>query len=708
MYIKAILSSAGVLASYFLLIVGLSALILGNTVKDENIFKRFMIYLMFGNLYISSIVFVLGYFKGLNRASLIISLILLSSSIWLFLNRKDIKEKMIKGLALLKKIVLGAYGVRLFLWRLGKKTMRRSKAFFKEIFQERKVESILVLLIIAYNIYQYGINGIEFFTYMSPDEEVHLYWIQSLIGGEIFPAGVYPHIFHNVLAAIAVLFGMNALIVLKYIGPTLTGLIMIMLYFGLRKIFTWQYPALFGLMIYSVMNLYAEQATYRFQFAIPQEYAMIMLMPMVVFLFDYIEEKKILDLIFFGVSLSLMLGIHFYTAIIAMGLIVSTGLIYLYKIIRDKLFLKLLLCGVLSLAAALMPLGVGLTLGYEMEQSMDWATDVIKRDIYTSEEPKALTRDGFVQDARQDLSKHVVQDINILYIFMAIMLITLIFNLFLIILKRGDPKSTYQIIFVVNSMLLIFLMLLRSLQLPTIMETKRLAIFFAYFSPFLIGMPLEIIGRLLRPFQIKKTLAIMSLGAMTAALLLIIKFNYLRPLPRFYYFQTVGTMKTNMRIMEDYQDYSWTAVSPVNNISGVLNHGFHYELDEFIVKQENWNKNQKLTIPTEYVFIYIDKRPITDYGDRFYRNELKLMSRQLVSKEDALKNLTINREENKHYKKERPILMAKAYYWAQEYMKFFPKEMDIYYEDPELIVYRIKQNKYALNNFSIDYGINSR
>ena len=80
----------------------------------------------------------------------------------------------------------------------------------------------------------------------------------------------------------------------------------------------------------------------------------------------------------------------------------------------------------------------------------------------------------------------------------------------------------------------------------------------------------------------------------------------------------------------------------------------------------------------------------------------------MVNKEDALNSLTDTEDDAYYYQKERHILMAKAYYWAQAYQEYFPKEMSVYYEDPELIVYRVKQNEYALNNFSIDYGMNGR
>ena len=40
-------------------------------------------------------------------------------------------------------------------------------------------------------------------------------------------------------------------------------------------------------------------------------------------------------------------------------------------------------------------------------------------------------------------------------------------------------------------------------------------------------------------------------------------------------------------------------------------------------------------------------------------------------------------------------------------MLYFPDQMSIYYEDMDIIIYEIKQNMYALNNFAIDYGYNT-
>ena len=55
----------------------------------------------------------------------------------------------------------------------------------------------------------------------------------------------------------------------------------------------------------------------------------------------------------------------------------------------------------------------------------------------------------------------------------------------------------------------------------------------------------------------------------------------------------------------------------------------------------------------------------------------------------------------------RLAIMSKAYFWAEKYMTYFPDQMSVYYEDMDIIIYEIKQNMYALNNFAIDYGYNN-
>ena len=164
------------------------------------------------------------------------------------------------------------------------------------------------------------------------------------------------------------------------------------------------------------------------------------------------------------------------------------------------------------------------------------------------------------------------------------------------------------------------------------------------------------------------------------------------------------------RILDEYEDFKWTVISPVNELGITLNNGYHYELIDFLLDQEDWNEDMILRIPTKYVFLFVEKRPISRYGTEVLPGDDELKHRAFVSMEDANKDL-IRYEASKsnyNYIYQRDIVMSKAYYWAKQYIKYFPREMHVFYEDDEIVIYKIDQNEYALNNFAIDYGFNSK
>lgn len=716
--INSLINLFNIFSAYFILIIIITSFMIKPVAKNKNIFGRFVLYLVIGNFYIINIVFILAYLNIFNRSALIVTLIVTAFFIRILLDKKDAKRIYAESRETLKHLIHGEYGINLFLQRKLLKIRFSIKSFYTELTKGKKLEWIIFISIMSYNIYYYTYNSINFVSFQAPDEEVHLYWIQSLIKGNIFPSGVYPHGFHNILAAITVLYGFKAVAVVRSFSAVSMVLIMTMLYFGLRKILTSKYAALLGFIAFSLLNIYDIESIYRYQFAVPQEYGMIMLMPMVIFLFSYLKDKKVSNLILFGMCFSMTISIHFYITIIAAVLCISIGIVYFYRIIKNKSLLKLILCVFLSSAVAIAPLAVGFVKVKKMEQSMAWAVSVIQGKEYESNDSKATevqepnkinpssNWNSFLSDAKDEITKFVVLDIRVMYIFLALVILTILHTVLFILLRKIKEENLYQLSFAVFDLLLIFLMLCRVLNLPTLMEPKRVAIFFVYISPIFIAMPFEVLYETFETDKIKKISSAVTFTAIPVFVLIIAKFGFIRPLPPFYYFQTKGAMLVDCDIMRKYDDHKWTIVSPVNDTSVILNNGYHYELSDFILKQENWNKNIKITIPTKYVFIYIEKRPIVLYGNRFYKDDKEIVNRDMITYEDSKKILDKANKDNVNYQKYRTILMAKAYYWAQEYKKYFPNEMSIYYEDDELIVYRIVQNEYALNNFSIDYGTN--
>lgn len=713
MHIKGIIDLIYVFIAYFILIIIMTSIMIKPITKNKNIFDRFVLYLVVGNFYIINIVFILVYLNIFNRLVLIITLL---STIFLFrimLDKRDAKRKYLESKECMEHILYGEYGIKLFINKSLLKIRLGIKHSITELFEGNKLEWLIFLLIMCYNVYYYSYNSLYFVSFGAPDEEVHLSWIQSLIAGNIFPSGVYPHGFHNILSAITVFFGFNAVDVINCFGVISMFFIMTMLYFGLRKILMSKYAALFGLMVYSLINIYKIDLIYRFQFSIPQEYGMIILMPMAIFLFRYLKDKKISNLIFFGMCFSMTISIHFYTAIIALVLCFAIGLVYFYRILKNKLLVRILLCGILSSTVAVAPLGVGLVMGNELEQSMDWAVSVMQGNEYDDDEDYnkeekdySLNKNNLLENVKEEIAKYVLLDIRVMYIFLILIAFMMLYNIFLIVSRNKREENLHQLSFAVYGLLLIFLILCRPLNIPTIMESKRVGIFFAYLSPILFAIPSEILYGLFNKSKNKKICSAVTIISIPVFTFIIIQLGFLRPLPPFYYFQTKGAMLVDSHIIKKYNDFEWTIVAPVNDISVIQNNGYHYELSDFILEQENWNEDIKIQIPTRYVFIYIEKRPIVLFGHSFYKEEKEIVNRKRVTYEDAVNYLEKGKQDNSYYKEYRRIIMSKAYYWAQEYKKYFPKEMNIYYEDNEIIVYRIVQNKYALNNFAINYGAN--
>lgn len=66
-------------------------------------------------------------------------------------------------------------------------------------------------------------------------------------------------------------------------------------------------------------------------------------------------------------------------------------------------------------------------------------------------------------------------------------------------------------------------------------------------------------------------------------------------------------------IIDTFPEHSYTIVSPTEELYPVIQYGWHEELLTFIEESEQGD----YTIPTENVFIYIEKRPLI-YAQRHF------------------------------------------------------------------------------------------
>ena len=152
-------------------------------------------------------------------------------------------------------------------------------------------------------------------------------------------------------------------------------------------------------------------------------------------------------------------------------------------------------------------------------------------------------------------------------------------------------------------------------------------------------------------------------------------------------------------IIKENEDKTWTIVSANDETQMGLDHGWHYETITFLRQLEKIDEDTKILIPTKNIYFFIEKIPL-DYSVSYAG------SGQSISKKGASQTLPNVGGIGMYQGEKRWIVMSRMYYWVQAFMKKYPNEMKVYYEDDQFICYRIPQNMYHQYNFAIDYGYN--
>lgn len=718
MYTKNVFELLTVFIIYSLTIFGLAEIIARPFTRNKRLPIRYFIDLIVGHFYIINMMFLLAYMKLIYRPIVLFVMIFVAIIFRYLIEPKRINAYFQKKISLFTQLFAGEYGFRLAFMNVLDILSLNIRTIYKRISCENLIEFFFIVGVLGIHLYYASYQTLNFISYGAPDVEVHLYWIQSLVGGELFPVGVYPFGMHCIGAALSTLYDIPAVVIARMLGVVASTYIMLNCYLFIREICKLKYVAALAMIAYLLCNYGASSTYSRYAFMITQEYAMLFLYPMAIFLYRYLRQKKKEDLIFFGISFSLTLAVHFYVTVVALIFCLAVGIAFLVYMWKNKVLVPILVTGLISTAVAIFPLAVGLATGYELEQSFKYGASVISNDagLYGGEEgrkseltlDKPYTMAGIEEKVQKILQAYVVKKLVYVLFYlipMAIIFVICLFKLCVSVYKRQrDFNSLWSISMIVYGVLLFAQEFAIIFDLPVILDAQRNAIFLAYYSPVLIALALNCLYQLFSENEVFYRVASkIMVGAIFCFVFFIVQFGFVKDHGYVYYFQTKGAMVVMEDIIENYDKYSWTVVSPVNETSIVYNTGYHYELVEFLFEQEEFDERTEIFIPTPYVFFIAEKLPINRYGYPFTIEEVNSHNRESISYEYMMEEITTENRQDKYYHDQRSKLMSRIFYWAQAYMQLFPDEMTVYYEDEEVVVYRLKQNAYALNNLAIDY-----
>ena len=456
----------------------------------------------------------------------------------------------------------------------------------------------------------------------------------------------------------------------------------------------------------------------------------------------------------FAMSFSLTLSSHFYDTIIAGVLCIGVAVGYGYWFWRKEYFLRIMLAGILSILMAFLPMAAAFLTGKSLQGSMYWAMNVIGLRDYTVLIFRVIcigvvaitvggivvlirgTKSGRISFENKEVPEYSpvgklkfqvrslipqafvlwigwkyratilwgcgqnafrIADMNwVLYGIGAALLIGLILRYLI------EPTRGAGMIAMISSEIFLGLLLVSgALGLPMLMEPYRVCIYFAYLIPVVIIMTMDgAVDILLRARHPRIQQAV---GLVLAALVIFCstKYDWMRGSFGGGRLEMNEAILCTTNILKDNegQNDTWTIVSANDELRMIEEYGRHTEIIEFLEDMEYWNRTKEVTIPTEKVYFYIEKKPLNyanGYGGTIPE----------VSEEQAEQALPQNSGLYAYNGPRRSVTMSRMYYWAQKFMELYPNELKVYFENDRFVCYYIEQNVYRLYNFAIDYGFN--
>lgn len=403
-----ILQFIGILTAYLGMTVLLPAFVFNRRFREERFCVRFMIYLVIGNVYLMNLVLVLELLHISHRITLFLGTAL--PAIWALarVHNTTVKDGILSAARAVNSFLSGTMGGRLLLSKavcsvgrlLKTAVLRVAHSIRHNIFDWVGTVGIIALIL-----WEYGCNMFWNMGYCFSDMPVHNYWINALSQNRLFVAGVYPQGFHCIIYYLHEMFGIYNFVLLRLFGLVETLMIHLMLLIFLKACCRTKYAPYMGMLMYVFANVWNRETYKRFSSALPQEFGMIFILPSIYFLIAFFEDRKKENgakgwrvhstryLLFFALSFSATLTVHFYNTIIAGLFCVAIAIGFVGLLFRKAYFGRIMAAGILSIVLAVLPMGIAFATGTPPEGSLRWAMAVMTGKIDAAGNPVETTKE---------------------------------------------------------------------------------------------------------------------------------------------------------------------------------------------------------------------------------------------------------------------------------------------------------------------------
>ena len=622
--------------------------------------------------------------------------------------------------------------------------------------------------VLLFGMIYFSYGAFQVHSYGWGDLYVHHEWIYGLIQGEVFSGGVYPEAMHCFIYGMSMLLGIRVYSILLFLQGIHVTIFLVSVYLLLREIFHWRYSPVFVLMLFLTLDVVSAEQIYsmfRLQITLPLEFGLHLQFLCALYLVRYLKKESLFrrkgktskyywdeNLFLFMMALTASIATHFYVVIMAFILCASFALFALKKIWDRRYLVPLTASVVCGCVIAITPMAGALLSGIPFNYSIDWAVDALEGEE-TRRLQERVDADQETGDGTEEIQAKAIGLVNWAewkekgVHFLKETLPELYRNGYPAL--YGESRTRWILGLTGIAILLCLAARLRPFgRLNRICSGYPPLILFnilfmvIYAMPFagypeLIGdsrfcsaghmmvlavtvMPVDAVFSLLQRFcsdlVLKRASGVVILGIYAGALLL---GNY----RGFLFYELTrynSTVKVTDSIIDTFPKKSYTIVAPTDELYPVILDGWHEELKSFAEQCTD----PEYTLPTEYIFLYVEKKPLLyaqshffqeKYMDTYWKRYSKKYPYSGASQLPEIKTaeLTENtlqdtREESDNewhsYTRleERTRLEARVYDWCRRFSKLHPGVLDVYYEDEDFVCYYLRQDPGRLYHLGME------
>ncbi len=596
----------------------------------------------------------------------------------------------------------------------------------KERNKSHHLEYVLLFLILAFLMLYYAWTGIHDPEYGTTDLYTHNSWIVSLAQGRIFAGGIAPEAMHCFAYLLHEISGVKTYSILKFLGPVHTCTTLLAMYVLARDVLHWKYAALASVLLFGIFRPVTVEATAaiaRLQWTLPQEFSFDAELLAGTFLLKYLhsERKAALhlfhreihadeNLLILMMAIAVVLSCSFTSARRMMILCAGIAIACLPKLFSKAKSLPLLKAILSSFVIAFLPMWLARLEGFFQGESL-FRVNAATADA----QGEGISFFTLLKNWTYEYSFGTRAGL-LLFQLSFILLLCFLVSLILNRLTKGKIPEELKQQLCMDSAIVIALFLgeLASFavlfHLPSIIDAYSMYSAQQFYGALIALMPLDMAAFCLRRIKNKKLTAVLGTALQPLVYAIVILTGSFHSYLFSYGSRYEQAVKLTNAIIRSREKYSFTIVSPKDEYYQLVNDGYH---EEMLAATNSCTKDH-YTLPSQYIYLFIEKQPLVydqthfvtgpewlasntqlDYFENGVNSSFAPdMIHTAISEEDAAKPpLKADYDMDAAGDPEmRAIMESQMYAWYQKLDELYGNHVNVVYEDDAFLCVELWQN----------------